>query len=220
MDDIQHVIEQVVANTHPVKATSPTNSGAPSSVLARFDAYCPALVLAKAKTIEFMERKLTGLVLAGDTGSGKTHLARGASHYMRSAYTLNFVVEFISEPAMLEAIRAGYDGSSSEQKTIMRLRRADALIIDDVGAGYVRADSIDWLRSIYWEILDGRLERERPVLFTTNLRMPQLLTRLGKRATSRLVGLLQYDYNYVEMFGSGKGAVIDYRANDWKGVKR
>ena len=170
-----------------------------------FDAYCAKLANAKKRVAQWYNDEFDQgrvLVLAGDCGSGKTHLARVVltlcSHHM---------VLMIAEPNMLSNIKATYAGDGSEGLIIANYKRAHPLIIDDVGTAYVKRDSRAWLEDIYWRIFDRRSELKLPMLITTNLPRNELEKRLGKRATSRLQGMMIRDgESYVDMFG-----VDDYR---------
>jgi DNA replication protein DnaC len=144
------------------------------------------------------------VVLYGNPGSGKTHMANVVvQHFQDPLY-----IRLISEPDLLSNIKETYGGNGSEARIIGNLRNMERLIIDDVGAARVKNDSLPWLHDIYWRLLDGRLERGRSLLITTNLSQNELAVRLGPRASSRLVGLLGDESNYVDMT-----SVPDYRRN-------
>ena len=170
-----------------------------------FDAYCAKLAKAKKRVAQWYNDEFDqgrALVLAGDCGSGKTHLARAVLHFCPTHMTL-----MIAEPDMLANIKATYSGNGSEGLVIGNYRRAQCLIIDDLGTAHVKRDSQTWLEDIYWRIFDRRSELKLPMLITTNLPWAELEKRLGKRATSRLQGMMTRDRDsYVDMFG-----VDDYR---------
>jgi DNA replication protein DnaC len=138
------------------------------------------------------------VILAGRCGSGKTHLAKLAR--LATGGT------FISEPRLVSQLHEAYSNNEGDDVVLRSLRQADTLIIDDVGAAYVRSQS-NWQQSIYWSLLDGRYEAKRKLMITTNKTMQQLRDWLGERAMSRLSALLpSFDFA-VEMFD-----VPDYRA--------
>jgi DNA replication protein DnaC len=180
-----------------------------------FDAYCSQLVRAKERVAELsnavglgLPGLPLGLVLAGNPGSGKTHLARAV------AWQQGPRAAMISEPQLLANLQAIYRGDDcdgvSEQALIRRLHDAPILILDDIGTGHVRQESRTWLESIYWRVLDERQEHGLSVLVTTNLAMDELGDRMGERASSRLMGLMRTRSNYVDLFG-----VKDYRDRGW-----
>lgn len=175
-----------------------------------FDVYCAKLAKAKKRVAQWYNDEFDqgrALVLAGGCGSGKTHLARVvltlSNHQM---------VLMISEPDMLANIKATYggDGNGSEGMVIANYRRAQLLILDDVGTAHVKRDSQTWLEDIYWRIFDRRAELKLPTFLTTNLTLLELEKRLGDRAMSRLLGMLGKEENYIDMFG-----VEDYRRRNF-----
>jgi DNA replication protein DnaC len=170
---------------------------------------------AQEKTAAWVNGKIKGLVLAGHPGAGKSHLARVAFNHFNDLLKCLL----IAEPDLLSDVRGSYDGNRSEsaQSIINRLRRSPLLILDDIGTGYVKQGSEEWLYSIYWQLLDRRAERGMSVLMTTNLKTPDLAVRLGPRGFSRLLELMKGDdgevdkSNLVDMF-----SVPDYRMKGWK----
>lgn len=170
-----------------------------------------------AAVIRWYSRQVGGLVLMGDTGCGKTHIAKvvttaaGGTAWMpapdgrrvRNAVLYN-------EPNLLADIRASYgDGGREADRIISACQWARWLIIDDIGAAYVKAESAGWYEDLLWRIFDVRAENLLPMLLTTNLTPPELKAKLGRRAWSRLQGMARPE-NFINMFG-----VPDYRARYW-----
>lgn len=168
--------------------------------------------------VTWYARRLGAIVLSGGTGCGKTHIARaifratGGSFYkltddLRSVRN----AVFVDEANFLADIRASYNGGQgSEDKIISSCQWADFLFLDDLGVAYVRDGSAQWYEDLFWRVFDVRAENLLPTLITTNLTPPELKTRLGQRAYSRLQGMLRQPSNFINMF-----AVPDYRAREW-----
>lgn len=163
-------------------------------------------------------RRVGAVVLSGGTGCGKTHIARrvlaacGGVHY-RLTDDLRTVrnAVFYDEANLLADIRASYNGySNSEDRIISGCQSTAWLFLDDLGVAYVRDGSQRWYEDLMWRIFDVRAENLLPTLITTNLTPPELKTRLGQRAYSRLQGMLGDPRNFINMFG-----VPDYRARNW-----
>jgi DNA replication protein DnaC len=158
-----------------------------------------------------------GLVLAGDRGCGKTTLTKIVLHAVggpipvidwssgRPESIRNAV--FQAEPELLEDIRGSYS-SGGEANIVSQCRRARLLILDDVGAAYVKEESQRWYEDILWRLLNERGQLK--TLVTTNLTPPELKGRIGSRAWSRLQEILDSPDNYINMF-----EVPDYRARNW-----
>lgn len=170
-----------------------------------FETHCPELVAAKQSIGKWWNDGFDqgqAIVLAGNTGSGKTHLAR-----VILGICPPHLSWMISEPDMLATIKATYSGDGSEGLVIGNYKRAHLLILDDVGTAHVKEKT--WLHEIYWRILDRRAELKLPTLITTNLQ--DLDSWLGNRALSRLMGMMGSKESYVDMF-----SVADYRKRGWE----
>lgn len=164
------------------------------------------LIEAAARVIRWYNsgERLVGhaLVLAGNPGCGKTHIASAVHH----AAGLSAGV-MISEPDFIEGIKAGYNGGDGGRGLVSRCRRAKLLIFDDMGVSHVR--EMAWIQELYWRLLDGRLENKRATLVTTNLKGDEFKARLGSRALDRLMGATAKD-GFVSLFG-----VPSYRQKGW-----
>ena len=178
----------------------------------------PDLKAAVRRVIDWFDRESGGLVLAGGYGCGKTSIARIVLHAIGGPIPIiiwdgpqpesirNAV--FYSEPGLLEEIRHSYSDGNGEASIVSQCQRARLLILDDVGAGYVKDESQRWYEDILWRILNERTDKK--TLLTTNLIAPDLKSRIGGRAYSRLKELLSTSENYVSLFD-----VPDYRGKDW-----
>ena len=120
------------------------------------------------------------IVLIGNTGCGKTHLAVSMLRESGNGYD----AVFITVPELLLKIRSCFrDGATeSEEEIIGRYAQAKVLILDDLGAEKSTAYSITTL----YLIIDRRIQQERRTIITTNLTMEQIEDSLGARIASRL----------------------------------
>lgn len=174
-----------------------------------FDAYCPPLQKGKRQVFDFVrDPNRVGLVLAGDCGSGKSHLAK----VIREQCGGILKCIMISEPDLVQYIQAGYSGQGETEDHIMaRYQVAEGLILDDVGTAHVKAESRTWIEGIYWRLFDMRTTRKLRTVITTNLDLRGLGARLGQRAMSRMMGMMGDMGSYVDLFG-----VPDYRTRGWR----
>lgn len=180
-------------------------------------AWHPLLPQVVRRLSEWHKGTFGGLILGGGYGCAKTTLARVVLHAVggpipvidwssgRPESIRN--ATFYAEPELLEDIRDSY-GSGSETRIINQCRRAKLLILDDVGAAYVKEESARWYEGIFWRLLSERGQLK--TLITTNLTPPELRGRIGSRAWSRLQEILNGPDNYINMF-----EVPDYRARNW-----
>lgn len=122
------------------------------------------------------------LLFAGETGTGKTHLAIAAlghasDHLVRG--------RFIPAPQFLETMRERYgdDSRGSAQQFRRSLEAERLLVLDDLGAESLT----DWGVEQLTTLLDARIAAGLPTVITTNLMEFRHLARaLGSRTASRL----------------------------------
>lgn len=126
------------------------------------------------------------IMLWGDVGNGKTHLAAAVHNHLTAQ---GKVVVFISMPELLSKIKATFNrnNNESEYQIMKALIICDLLIIDDLGA----EKTSDWVQEIVFQMIDARCRREKPILATSNLNPKELPEKIGKRACDRLVEMSQ-----------------------------
>lgn len=133
---------------------------------------------AEAVTGRWWERQ-TFLVLCGNPGTGKTHLAVAG---YREAQEQGVEPLFIGETEFLHlwrraaAHRETFDG-------VEMLMGAGLLIFDDVGSGKYTDNSLEHL----FQIIDHRSRHLLPTLLTTNLSLDALDAKWGEKIVSRIL---------------------------------
>jgi DNA replication protein DnaC len=141
-----------------------------------------------------------GLLLMGDPGSGKTHLAVAA---FRAILAKGFEGLFFDYQNLLDRIRSSYDPASqtSDKEAYRVAMDKEVLLLDDLGAHRVT----DWVEDTVTSIITARCNHRKPLIATTNLIDPDagyvtyegtgsgkvdhrttLAERVGPRARSRL----------------------------------
>jgi DNA replication protein DnaC len=145
-----------------------------------------------------------GLLLGGQPGVGKTHLA--AAVLKQVIQTTGARGLFYDTRDLLRVIRSTYDPSirTTEVEVLRPVMTADLLVLDDLGA----EKTSEWVEETMNLIVNTRYNERRLTIFTSNYQdIPDdtepnsLLFRIGHRMRSRLHEMCEF----VEMDGA------DYR---------
>jgi DNA replication protein DnaC len=104
-----------------------------------------------------------GLLLAGPSGVGKTHLAVAA---LKELIHRGHAGLFCDYRELLKEIQASYNAASesTEMGILEPIRTAEILVLDDLGA----SKPSDWVRDIVSIVLNARYNEKRTTLITTN----------------------------------------------------
>ncbi len=125
-----------------------------------------------------------GILLQGNVGSGKTHLAAAAVNYLLEQHR---DVYFLIASELFEELKKSFDGDEETKSKAWRLqqkvKRTETLIIDDLGSH----NFSDWTRSVLFTILNYRMNEELTTIITTNMNGEQLRENLDNRLISRLI---------------------------------
>jgi DNA replication protein DnaC len=113
---------------------------------------------------EFPAPERPGLLLAGDTGTGKTHLAVAA---LKAIIDKGHAGVFFDFQNLLDRIRSSYDktSGSSDKETYRSAMDAEVLLLDDLGSHRVT----EWVEDTVTSIVTYRCNHKKPLIATTNL---------------------------------------------------
>lgn len=139
------------------------------------------------------------LVLRGGNGTGKTHWMWALASAMVDVHDATVSITDASD--LVREIRARWGGQkegASEAEVLARYRKVDLLIINELSRHAIFGEPTQHLL----EIINPRLEAERPTVIVTNETSDGSLAKLlGPALNSRVRG-----YNGIIDFG-----VVDYR---------
>jgi DNA replication protein DnaC len=157
-----------------------------------------------ARNFPFDTRK-QGLLLVGDSGTGKTHLAVAV---LRELIARGHEGVFFLYQNLLERIQRSYDKASgaADRQAFQVALDCEILLLDDLGAHRIT----EWVEDTITSIITHRCNNNKPIIATTNLRDPDagdsplpsgpageirsrfyLEERIGTRARSRLSEMCQ-----------------------------
>lgn len=141
------------------------------------------------------------LLICGNPGNGKTHLATAIGNYLhKQGYTIVFQLM----PQLLGRIRSTFNSDKEREADIMRaLTKCDLLILDDLGS----EKSSEWVMEVVMNILDGRYRDNKKTVITSNFTPKQLEQRMkdiepiqGSRIYDRIKGESIILYNTATSF--------------------
>jgi len=133
------------------------------------------------KLVNELRNEKGNLVLRGNTGCGKTHLAVAILATQKCGL---FDLRFITVPDLLLKIRSSFSENSkeSEEEIIKEFSSIPVLVLDDLGAEKTSEFAVTTL----YIILDRRIRDCRKTIITTNLSKEEIEQTFGARIASRL----------------------------------
>ena len=139
---------------------------------------------------EMNKRENNGLLFYGKTGRGKTTLACCIANRLLD---MGVAVKAMSINDMIQRIKDSFDNYGNDGETELKgeIKRAEMLILDDLGA----ERKTDWSAALVYEIIDARYRSCKPTIITTNLTISALREHLTDsagvaRAYDRLIEIL------------------------------
>lgn len=174
----------------------------------------PDLKQAKSIILDWSKTKVgqgSGLILAGDCGCGKSHIARAI------AEARGPMAKYVNEIELIKAVQATYNNlNKSEESVLLHYQNTPLLVYDDLGT--YETDNTPWLQGIYYALFNQRQEKCRDLIITTNLPLidhaggSPLEEWLGARLFSRIIGQVDKMRYYINLFN-----VPDYRLRNFGG---
>ena len=118
------------------------------------------------------------LVLMGNSGCGKTHLAAAIANH---CINMQIRTYFIVVPELLDHLRATFGPNNGDtfDELFEQVRNVPLLILDDLGAQH----SSPWALEKLFQLLNHRFNAQLPTVVTTNVPMERLDESLQSRLT-------------------------------------
>lgn len=140
---------------------------------ARTHAQKEDLKFAEQQTEDYKSGKTGNVVLIGDVGVGKSHLAY--SMIKELTKDSDKTAAFVNTVDLLAKLKADFQ---SESDYVYRLNSLDYLVLDDLGT----EKTSEWSAGVIYSILNARDK----TIITTNLEPKFLAQKYGKRLYSRI----------------------------------
>jgi DNA replication protein DnaC len=143
-----------------------------------------ALATCRDYAVDFPERLQAGssLVLCGNAGTGKTHLACSIANHVIRQHALSAV--YMTVGRAFRSVKDTYrrDSGRTEQEVLSHFAAPELLILDEIGVQY----GSDTEKNILFEIVNERYEALKPTILISNLAMPALTEYAGERVIDRM----------------------------------
>ena len=180
------------------------------------------LLVVLAYASKYPSVKKPGLLLVGETGTGKTHLAVAV---LRTLITRGHAGIFFDYLNLLDRIRSSYNATlgTADREAFTSALETEILVLDDLGAHRAK----DFVEDTVTSLITYRYNHRKPLIATTNLTDPAITgsvmekaalaagpsvkdtleQRIGERSRSRLFEMCEV----IRMPG-----VADYRMKPMK----
>lgn len=149
--------------------------------LGTFRADTPEQKTAREAVIEYMREIKSGafrtLILLGEPGTGKTHLACGILREFGGVYKLSS--EMCSDISMARSFTA----KKTEAEVIASYAEPELLVIDEIGRGY----SGELEQYTLYQIVNARYNRRRKTVIIGNYDKKSFLSYVGQATADRLI---------------------------------
>ncbi len=133
----------------------------------------------------YAENPAGWLILTGDHGCGKTHLAAAIANHRLQA---NRPVEFQIVPEFLDHLRLTFMPDSKVTYDVLfeKIKTAELLILDDLGA----QTSTLWAQEKLYQVINYRYNAQLATVITTSLALEEIEERLSSRMSDVRLSLV------------------------------
>lgn len=141
-----------------------------------------------------------GMLMTGREGTGKTHLAVAI---LKEVISKGYKGLYWNVPELFLELRRRMDNSSGDNEADLfdMARRADLLVLDDLGAERTSEYVLDRL----YVLINRRYEDDSATIITTNRSLPELKQQMSPRIASRIAEMCvtmefpEGDYRFLNL---------------------
>jgi DNA replication protein DnaC len=163
---------------------------------------------------EFPPADRPGLLLIGDPGAGKTHLAVGV---MKALMEKGHECVFFDYQNLIERIRSGWDAAAgaSDREVYSQALETEVLVVDDLGAHRV----VEWVQDTIESLITQRCNHRKALIATTNLPDPDVEDPLRRKTLAESIGMRARSRLFEMCRVVRMPAIADYRVQHGRIVK-
>ncbi|MBA7642510.1 hypothetical protein ES703_50205 [subsurface metagenome] len=134
--------------------------------------------------LDFAKSPEGWLVLMGQTGCGKTHLAAAIVNY---SYQSKKPALFVVVPEFLDHLRSAFNPQSkiSYDQLFEGVKTAPLLVLDDFG----EQSTTPWAREKLYQVINYRYNARLATVITTRYSLQEILEEIESSISSRLVDM-------------------------------
>jgi DNA replication protein DnaC len=147
-----------------------------------FDPDVPGVRRAYFRAVKYAEKPEGWLILFGNYGSGKTHLAAAIAN---AAFQRHYKVLFAIVPDLLDHLRSTFGPSSDVEydERFETIREVPLLVLDDLGT----ENTTPWAREKLYQIINHRYNYSLPTVITSNRKPEDIEPRIFSRMCDRIL---------------------------------
>ncbi|NBB11797.1 ATP-binding protein [Pseudomonas sp. SLFW] len=122
------------------------------------------------------------LMLLGNVGTGKTHLATAVGNHIIREFSLAAL--YVTAGSVIRHVKSSFDRDTAhnEVQAYQLFAAPDLLILDEVGV----QNATEFERTVMFELINSRYEAMKPTIVISNRGRDELPTYMGDRVVDRL----------------------------------
>jgi len=135
-----------------------------------------------AESFPYHAQRGRSLMLLGNVGTGKTHLATAIGNHIIRQFSLAAL--YVTAGSVIRHVKSSFDRDTAhnEVQAYQLFAAPDLLILDEVGV----QNATEFERTVMFELINSRYEAMKPTIVISNRSRDELPTYMGDRVVDRL----------------------------------